>query len=121
MANDSVAEVSTPLLSKKPEAEEKPRSKTEDVNPSKTVLKFEDIGVWTIMTEVNLMTSWRIPGRELIAQGREMLAVFPIVYLFLQDCFSVSPWLMVIYLLSSLWASTEVRAIITHSALLLTT
>jgi len=114
MGNDSVSEVLTPLLSKAPEPEEKTPIKTENVEPSNTVLKFEDIGVWTIMTEIDNMASWKLPGRALLAKGREMTSIYPILYSFLRECFNVSPWLMVVYLLASLWSSTQVRTAIFH-------
>ena len=112
MANDSLSEISTPLLSKTAEPEEKPPSKPETVKPAKTVLKFEDVGVWTVMREVNATASWRLPGREMVAQGRQILVLFPIVYHFLQECFCVSPSMTFVYLLSVSWSSTEVRPIL---------
>ena len=118
MANSSLSEVSTPLLSKAPQAEGEASSKSESVKPTKTVLKFQDVGVWTIMTEVNAMASWKLPGREMMAQGREIVAIFPIVYHFLQECFSVSPWMMIVYQLFALWSSTVVNIFNVPSALL---
>ena len=108
VATEGVSENSVSLLSK-PSEPEKNASKTQTVKLSKTVLTFQDLGVWTIMTEVNQMASWMLPGRAIVVQAKEMIALLPILYLFLQECFSVSPQLMVAYLLSSVWASTEVR------------
>ena len=109
MATECVSEISVSPLSKPSEAD-KNTSKTQNVKPSKIVhLAFQDLGVWTIMTEVNQMGSWMLPGRAIVVQAKEMIALLPILYLFLQECFSVSPQLMVAYLLSSVWASTEVR------------
>jgi hypothetical protein len=102
MGNDSLAEVSKPLISKAAKGE------AEDGPPAKTVLEFKDIGVWTIMNEVQVGASWTLPGRAVLQQGRYMMAILPIGYHFVYECFSVAPWMMLVYLLASVWYSTEV-------------
>ncbi|KAF8513614.1 P-loop containing nucleoside triphosphate hydrolase protein [Gautieria morchelliformis] len=107
MCGDSLSEVSKPPTSNPPKASGAQDNPPRTEKPAKTVLKFRELGVWTIMTEINAGGSWTLPGRAVIQQGREMIAIFPIVYHFLHECFSVSPWMMVVYILASLWNSTE--------------
>jgi hypothetical protein len=116
MANDSHSETITPLLSKASEDEKEPTkpAKAEKDEPPKVVLEFIDVGVWTVMREIKTMASWSLPTQATLQQGREMLAIFPIVFQFLQEVFSVSPSMMIIYLLSSFWSSTEVKLFIVH-------
>ena len=114
MANDSFSEVSAPLLPKGSSSEDDKQqsTKAEDVNQPKTVLEFEEIGVWTIMREVDLKASWKLPVHSVATQAKEIMTVLPITIRFLQECFSVSPWMMAVYLLSSFWSSLEVEAFI---------
>lgn len=116
MANDSHSEASAPLLSEvtasQDEKETIKPTKSEKNEPPKTVLEFEDIGVWTIMREVKAVASWSLPTHAALEQGKELVAVFPIIFQFFQEIFSVSPMMMVIYLLSSFWSSTEVTHLI---------
>ncbi|KAF8513619.1 P-loop containing nucleoside triphosphate hydrolase protein [Gautieria morchelliformis] len=107
MGGDSLSEVSKPLMSDPIKASGAQDDPPRTEKPAKTVLEFKELGVWTVMTEINAGGSWTLPGRAVIQQGREMMAIFPIVYHFLHECFSVSPWTMVVYILASLWNSTE--------------
>ncbi|KAF8575570.1 P-loop containing nucleoside triphosphate hydrolase protein [Ramaria rubella] len=122
MANDNfVSDVKAPLLPQSPETESPPKSKEEkDSKESEAIesppkpeekkaLEFEDVGVWTVMREVDVDSSWRskLPGRVMLSRWKELIAMFPIFYRFLQECFSVAPNMMVVYLLAALWTSTE--------------
>lgn len=116
MANDSHSEASAPLLSEASASQDEKETikpaKSEKNEPPKTILEFEDIGVWTIMREVKAVASWSLPTHAALEQGKELVAIFPIIFQFFQEVFSVSPMMMVVYLLSSFWSSTEVTNLI---------
>ncbi|KAF8516471.1 P-loop containing nucleoside triphosphate hydrolase protein [Hysterangium stoloniferum] len=76
-------------------------------NASKKTLKFEEVGIWTVMREVDPKTSWRLPIQSVVTRGKQLVAIFPFIYRFVHECYSVSPWMMIVYLVSSLWSSTE--------------
>ena len=95
---------------------EKPQQKktTDKDIPNKdtrddTVLHFQTIGVWTVMRQLK-KRSWSqsLNDQYILQEGKKLLEVFPITYQFIRECFNVAPVMMVIYLLSILWSSTEV-------------
>ncbi|KAF8526992.1 P-loop containing nucleoside triphosphate hydrolase protein [Hysterangium stoloniferum] len=102
MATDSSATstLREPLL--KEEGEDGPITK-----PPKAKITFRDIGIWTIMDEVSIEPVWSVSGQSLINYGKETSLMLPLVYTFLKECYDVAPFMMIIYLSSTLWSSTQ--------------
>ncbi|KIJ53230.1 hypothetical protein M422DRAFT_222622 [Sphaerobolus stellatus SS14] len=72
---------------------------------SKTSLQFEQLGVWTVMEEVNHDNLWirfQWNPRDWI---KEIIRASSILYRFALDCYAVSPWRMSIYIIFEVWSS----------------
>ncbi|KIJ23426.1 hypothetical protein M422DRAFT_276002 [Sphaerobolus stellatus SS14] len=91
----------TPLIQEKAKNDATGKSSKQD-----GVLEFQTVGIWTIMRQVK-PHSWLFPGRYLLEEGKKWMEVLPIVYRFVQECFSVAPGMMIVYLVSNFWSSTE--------------
>jgi hypothetical protein len=100
---DGSSSASIPLLSET--ADSPPQS--EKIQREEKALRFQDVGVWTIMREASV--SWTVPGRPALDRGKQMLAMLPFVYRFIRECFCVAPWMLTVYLVTTIWSGTEVR------------
>lgn len=84
-------------------------SQAEKRRREEKTLRFQNVGVWTIMREGNV--SWSLPGRASLDHFKHILELLPFFYRFLQECFCVSPWMLTIYLAATIWSGTEVRSL----------
>jgi len=98
---ESPAALQAPLLPilKKAEKPEPPQDEP--------VLKFETIGIWSIMYQVQ-NRQWSIPGQKILDESRKLWEASPAVFRFLQECYGVAPTLMTAYLAANLWRSAQV-------------
>ena len=99
---DGSSSAQVPTMSKT--ADSKPHA--EKALPEKKVLRFQNVGVWTIMREANV--SWSIPGRASLDRAKQILDLLPFVYRFFKECFCVSPWMLSVYLATTIWSGMEV-------------
>lgn len=76
-------------------------------------LEFEDVGIWTIMRQRRKKAvAWMLPGQALLDGMKKHWEGFGICQQFFMECYSVSPHMIVLYVISSLWSSTEVSPFI---------
>ncbi|KIJ42768.1 hypothetical protein M422DRAFT_229166 [Sphaerobolus stellatus SS14] len=87
-----------PLLSTQELKDEKDTAKPE-TSDLPVRLEFRKRGVWTIMTQVPISRSWVHPGKSFLGKYKEVHEGLPTLFRFLQECYDVAPYLMIVYVI----------------------
>ncbi|KIJ54559.1 hypothetical protein M422DRAFT_220860 [Sphaerobolus stellatus SS14] len=60
------------------------------------------------MTQVPATRSrWSLPGKFILEECKQLRQTLPIVYRFVKECYGTAPYMMVGYVVSGIWESTE--------------